>query len=155
MFGNFSMPELLIVGAIALIVIGPKDLPGMMRSVGKFVGQARGMARQFQRSMDDAAREVDLAEFKQARALMDQKAGANDLSDTLNKTIGLDDADDEQPQKKAMDAAEMAEAAKNFTGGDDDNDNTASKTDATDDAATETVTAVNSGTPEPAKTNQS
>ncbi len=115
MFGNFSMPELLIVGALALIVIGPKDLPRMMRSVGKFVGQARGMARQFQRSMDDAAREVDLSEFKEARALMDKKAGTKGISDTLNKTIGLNDDDEEPPIKPAMSASEMAEASKNFS----------------------------------------
>jgi len=90
MFGNFSMPELLIVGALALIIIGPKDL------------------------MDDAAREVDLQEFKDARALMDKKADTKGLSDTLNKSIGLDD-DDEKPKKPAMDRAEMAEAAKNFS----------------------------------------
>ncbi len=115
MFGNFSMPELLIVGALALIVIGPKDLPRMMRTVGKFVGQARGMAREFQRSMDDAAREVDLAEFKEARALLDKKADTSALSDTLNKTIGLDDPDEEpKPSKPAMNAKEMAEASKSF-----------------------------------------
>lgn len=91
MFGNFSMPELLIVGALALIVIGPKDLPRMMRAVGKFVGQARGMAREFQRSMDDAAREVDLQEFKDARALMNQKTDAKSLTDTLSKKVGLDE----------------------------------------------------------------
>lgn len=114
MFGNFSMPELLIVGALALIVIGPRDLPGMMRSVGKFVGQARGMARQFQRSMDDAAREVDLEEFKQAKALMDKKADTKGLTDTLSETIGLDD-EDEAPKKKFMSASEVSEAVKGFS----------------------------------------
>ena len=114
MFGNFSMPELLIVGALALIVIGPKDLPGMMRSVGKFVGQARGMARQFQRSMDDAAREVDLAEFKEAKAMLDKKADTKGLTDTLSDTIGLDD-ESEAPKKPAMSASEMADASKNFS----------------------------------------
>lgn len=114
MFGNFSMPELLIVGALALIVIGPKDLPGMMRSVGKFVGQARGMARQFQRSMDDAAREVDLAEFKEAKAMLDKKADTKGLTDTLSDTIGLDD-DDEPPRNPVMTASEIAEASKGFS----------------------------------------
>lgn len=113
MFGNFSMPELLIVGALALIVIGPKDLPGMMRSVGKFVGQARGMARQFQRSMDDAAREVDLQEFKDAKALMDKTADTKGLTDTLSDTIGLDD--DEPPKSPVMSASEIAEAVKDFS----------------------------------------
>ena len=116
MFGNFSMPELLIVGALALIVIGPKDLPGMMRSVGKFVGQARGMARQFQRSMDDAAREVDLKEFRDAQKLLDSKADTSALSDTLNETIGLDDDDlTEAQKKKFMDPSEVAEAVKSFS----------------------------------------
>jgi len=114
MFGNFSMPELLIVGALALIVIGPKDLPGMMRSVGKFAGQARGMARQFQRSMDDAAREVDLAEFKEAKKMLDKKADTKGLTDSLSETIGLDD--DEPPKKPpVMSASEMAEASKGFS----------------------------------------
>ena len=105
MFGNFSLPELLIVGALALIVIGPKDLPRMMRAVGKFVGQARGMAREFQRSMDDAAREIDVQEFKEARALMDKKADTKSLTDTLNKTVGLDDDDVKTVSKPEKPAA--------------------------------------------------
>ncbi len=91
MFGNFSLPELLVVGALALIVIGPKDLPRMMRSVGKFVGQAKGLARQFQDSMNDAAREADLEEFREARKLLKGKSGVTDM---LNETMNLDDDDD-------------------------------------------------------------
>ena len=93
MFGNFSLPELLVVAALALIVIGPKDLPRMMRSVGKFVGQARGLARQFQDSMNDAAREADLDEFREARKLL--KGGKSGVTDLLNEKL---DADDE-PKK--------------------------------------------------------
>lgn len=114
MFGNFSMPELLIVGALALIVIGPKDLPRMMRSVGKFVGQARGLARQFQRSMDDAARELDVQEFKDANKLLNSPAGVDDFAKPFKEKVGLDD-DDEKPKKPAMSAGEMAEAAKEFS----------------------------------------
>ena len=95
MFGNFSLPELLVVGALALIVIGPKDLPRMMRSVGKFVGQAKGLARQFQDSMNDAAREADLDEFREARKLLKGKSGVTDM---LNEKMNLDD-DDEKPAK--------------------------------------------------------
>ncbi len=95
MFGNFSMPELLIVGALALIVIGPKDLPRMMRSVGKFVGQARGLAKQFQDSMNDAAREADIQEFRDARKLMEGKADTKGITDTFSKALDFDDEDDE------------------------------------------------------------
>ena len=54
--------ELLVIGLVALIVVGPKDLPGMFRTVGQFMGKARGMAREFQRSMEAAADESGLKE---------------------------------------------------------------------------------------------
>ncbi|NCW53489.1 MAG: twin-arginine translocase subunit TatB, partial [Rhodobacteraceae bacterium] len=52
---DLGWTELLVIGIVALIVIGPKDLPVMFRKVGQFVGKARGMAREFSRAMDDAA----------------------------------------------------------------------------------------------------
>ncbi len=64
---DIGWSELLVVGAIALIVVGPKDLPRMLRTFGKYTAQARGMARDFQRSMEDAAREADLSEMKDLR----------------------------------------------------------------------------------------
>ena len=70
--------ELLVIGVIALIVVGPKDLPGMFRTVGRFVGRMRGMAREFQRSMEAAA---DDAGIKDAVDTV-QKAG-NSIKDPL------------------------------------------------------------------------
>jgi sec-independent protein translocase protein TatB len=61
--------ELLVIGALALIVVGPRDLPHLLRSVGKWVGQIKRMAREFQRSMEDAARDTDLANMKELRDL--------------------------------------------------------------------------------------
>lgn len=52
---DLGLTELLLIGIVALIVVGPKDLPMMFRQVGKFVGKARSMAREFSRAMDDAA----------------------------------------------------------------------------------------------------
>lgn len=52
--------ELLVIGVIALIVVGPKDLPGLFKAAGTFMGRARGMARDFQRSMEAAADESGL-----------------------------------------------------------------------------------------------
>lgn len=54
--------ELTIIGIVALIVVGPKDLPGMFRQAGRFMGKMRGMAREFQRSMEEAADESGLKE---------------------------------------------------------------------------------------------
>jgi sec-independent protein translocase protein TatB len=56
--------ELLLVAAVALIVIGPKDLPKVMRAVGKWVGKARGVARQFRSGFDEMVRESELAEME-------------------------------------------------------------------------------------------
>jgi sec-independent protein translocase protein TatB len=64
---DIGWSELLVVGALALIVVGPKDLPRMLRTFGKYTSQARGMAREFQRSMEDAAREADLSDLKDLR----------------------------------------------------------------------------------------
>lgn len=54
--------ELLIIGVVALIVVGPKDLPGMFRTLGRFTGKIKRMARDFQRAMDDAADEAGIKE---------------------------------------------------------------------------------------------
>jgi sec-independent protein translocase protein TatB len=56
--------ELLLVAVVALLVIGPKDLPGVLRTVGQWVGKARGVARQFRSGFDDMVREAELAELE-------------------------------------------------------------------------------------------
>ena len=54
--------ELVVIGAVALIVVGPKELPGMFRTAGQYLGKARGMAREFQRSMEQAAEQSGMNE---------------------------------------------------------------------------------------------
>lgn len=56
--------ELLLVAIVALLVIGPKDLPKAMRFVGKWVGKARGVARQFRSGFDTMVREAELEEME-------------------------------------------------------------------------------------------
>ncbi len=64
---DIGWSELLLVGVVALIVVGPKELPRMLRTLGQYVGRAKSVAREFQRSMDDAAREMDVQELQDAR----------------------------------------------------------------------------------------
>jgi sec-independent protein translocase protein TatB len=55
---DLGMSELLVIGIVALIVIGPKDLPELFRSLGRFTAKMRGMAREFSRAMEAAADEA-------------------------------------------------------------------------------------------------
>jgi len=63
--------ELLVLGVLALLVVGPRELPRLMRSVGQWIGKARRMARDFQRGMEDVAREADVEELAEARKMME------------------------------------------------------------------------------------
>ncbi|MBD3663532.1 Sec-independent protein translocase protein TatB [Sulfitobacter aestuariivivens] len=59
---DLGWSELLVIGIVALIVVGPKDLPVLFRRVGQFVGKAKGMAREFSQAMNDAADESGVRE---------------------------------------------------------------------------------------------
>jgi sec-independent protein translocase protein TatB len=63
MFGVDSS-EFLLLLLVALVVIGPKDLPRVLRVVGKWVGKARGIANQFRSGFDEMVRESELAELE-------------------------------------------------------------------------------------------
>jgi sec-independent protein translocase protein TatB len=61
---DISWGELLIVMVVALLVVGPKDLPKLMRKAGQWAGRARAMADQFRKSFDDMARQAELDELR-------------------------------------------------------------------------------------------
>jgi sec-independent protein translocase protein TatB len=76
---DIGWTELMVVGVVALIVIGPKDLPDMFRTMGRFTAQARSMARDFQRAMEAAADEAGVKDV------------AKDLKNvTSARSMGLD-----------------------------------------------------------------
>jgi sec-independent protein translocase protein TatB len=64
MFPEDRFLEILIIGALALIVIGPNDLPVLMRRIGQFVGKMRGMAAEFRASFDELARQSELDDLR-------------------------------------------------------------------------------------------
>jgi len=61
---DIAWSELLVIIVVALVVVGPKDLPRLMRTAGQWAGRARAMADQFRRSFDDIARQSELDELR-------------------------------------------------------------------------------------------
>ena len=72
MFGIDSS-EFLVIVIIAVIVIGPKDLPRALYKVGQIVGKAQGMARHFRTGIDAMVREVELEELEKKWAAQNQR----------------------------------------------------------------------------------
>lgn len=77
---DLSFSHILIVAAVALIVVGPKDLPVLLRKVGQFVARMRGMANEFRASFDEMARQSELDELrKEVAAMRSGQYGASSL----------------------------------------------------------------------------
>ena len=81
---DFSWSELLLIGIVALVVIGPKELPGVLRTLGQWMSKVRRMAGEFQNQFQDAMREAELADLK--REVDEMKAQASKYAnfDPLN-----------------------------------------------------------------------
>jgi sec-independent protein translocase protein TatB len=61
---DISWSEFLLIGVVALIVIGPKELPGVLRTLGQYTRKVRGMAAEFQSQFQEAMREAEMADLK-------------------------------------------------------------------------------------------
>jgi sec-independent protein translocase protein TatB len=86
MFDLFSWSHILIMLVVALVVVGPKDLPRLMNMAGKWAGKARAMATEFRKSFDEMARESELAELRKE---IDNLKKNNPVSDIAGSMTGL------------------------------------------------------------------
>jgi len=75
---DIGWSELLVIAVVALIAIGPKELPGVLRMVGQWAGKARRMASEFQGQFNEAMREAEMADIK--KSFEDVSAAARGLN---------------------------------------------------------------------------
>jgi sec-independent protein translocase protein TatB len=80
---DIGWSEMAVIMLVALVVIGPKDLPRLARNVGQWVAKGRAMAREFQRSLEDMAREAELDDVKREI----EKVGRTNIKKSIEKTI--------------------------------------------------------------------
>lgn len=126
---DIGWSEMAIIAAVALFVIGPRDLPKALRTVGRYVGKVRAMAREFQSSIDEAVRDTELEEVKkQIEAVgklnvKSQIAKAIDPDGELSKSLDVTDVlrgsdDKDKDSETAADPASAEPATADPTGAD-------------------------------------
>lgn len=88
---DLGWSELLLLMVLAIIFVGPKDLPKMMRTVGQAVAKVRAMAREFQSSFDELARETELEELRKEVASLKNHATQplRSLQDEISKPVNI------------------------------------------------------------------
>ncbi len=97
---------MLVIAAVAIIVVGPKDLPGMLRSLGKTIGGVKRMAGDFQRQFNDAIREADLDEVKDLTStkgfgpLEDARKSMEEFAQTIQDPVSSEPEIEAPAEKK-------------------------------------------------------
>lgn len=84
---DFSWSHILLLLIVALVVVGPKDLPRLMRMIGRWTGKARAMADQLRRSFDDMARQSELEELRAEIEALRRQRPLADIEHTLHQSI--------------------------------------------------------------------
>ena len=79
----------MVIAAVALIVVGPKDLPMLMRKLGQFIARLRGMASEFRASFDDMARQSELDDLRREVEAM-RSARFADIVPEASSQLGVD-----------------------------------------------------------------
>lgn len=92
MLPDIGGTELLVIAAVALIVVGPKDLPVLLRKLGQFVGRMRGMASEFRASFDEMARQSELDELRREVQAMRSGQFTNPVQEAADaaRDVGVD-----------------------------------------------------------------
>ena len=112
---DIGWSELVLIGVVALIAIGPKELPGVLRTVGQWMGKARKMAAEFQGQFQEAMREAEMADLKKSFDEVREAASgftSNNIMTSLQKDVSsaLNIADTDKPAEAKVTEATEANA---------------------------------------------
>src|SRR6201996_4454553 len=111
---DIGWSEIALIAVVALIAIGPKELPGVLRMVGQWLGKARKMAAEFQGQFQEAMREAEMADLKKSFDEVKEAASgftSNNLMTSLQKDVSdawRVDALDKPAETPASTAAELS-----------------------------------------------
>jgi sec-independent protein translocase protein TatB len=101
---DIGWTELVVIAVVALIAIGPKELPGVLRMVGQWIGKARRMAAEFQGQFQEAMREAEMADLKKSFNEVKEAAtsfsGANvmtELQKDVTDALAIDKPAEDKP----------------------------------------------------------
>jgi sec-independent protein translocase protein TatB len=86
---DLSWSHILIFLVVALVVVGPKDMPRLLRIAGQWMARARGMANEFRKSFDDMARQTELDELRQQIESLRGEHPLAGLHNDLNKSADV------------------------------------------------------------------
>jgi sec-independent protein translocase protein TatB len=125
---DIGWSEFAVIAVVALIAIGPKELPGVLRMVGQWIGKARRMAAEFQGQFQEAMREAEMADLKKSFEEVKEAATgftSNNVMTSLQKDVGealrIDDIDkpaiskDETPAISSTETPATSETAAPLT----------------------------------------
>jgi sec-independent protein translocase protein TatB len=112
---DIGWSEFVVIAVVALIAIGPKELPGVLRMVGQWMGKARKMAAEFQGQFQEAMREAEMADLKKSFDEVKEAASGftgGNIMTSLQKDVGaalrIDDVD--KPAPSATDTPAISRA---------------------------------------------
>lgn len=101
---GFAWSEIFLIGAVALVVIGPKDLPRVMRTMGQWSRKLRLLAGDFQRQFDDMVRQ---AEFDDIKRETEKAMNVDDIKRDVEKAVDIPDLERSMTFDEATAAAEL------------------------------------------------
>lgn len=87
MLPSLGFNEIIILGILALVVVGPKDLPLLFRKLGNWTAKLRGMAQEFRTGFDELARQAELDELKREVEALRRTTSVSDITRELSKPL--------------------------------------------------------------------